>query len=88
LLDERVRDLKLRHIQCDEIWTFVEKKQHRVRVYDDNPHAGDQFLFVAMDTDTKLIASYALGKRTSELTHRFMQDLASRFCVAIASGER
>src|SRR5947207_6746296 len=27
LLDAEMRNLSLRHIQCDEIWTFVNKKQ-------------------------------------------------------------
>ena len=33
---------------------------------------------MAFDIDTKLIASYALGKRTIEVTAAFMLDLAGR----------
>src|SRR3954470_14766738 len=29
-LDSRLRGLKLRHIQADEIWTFVHTKQHNL----------------------------------------------------------
>src|SRR4051812_32870444 len=31
MLDERMVDLTLEHIQCDEIWTFCYKKQGRVK---------------------------------------------------------
>jgi len=36
---------------------------------------------VGFDTDTKLIAFYAIGKRSADLTHRFMVDLASRLVI-------
>jgi IS1 family transposase len=75
-LDAKLRRLKLRHVQADEIWTFCGKKQ--AQVMDGNPLVGDQFLYVAIDTDSKLIATYALGKRTSEVTNAFMADLADR----------
>jgi IS1 family transposase len=78
-LDARLRRLHLRHVQADEIWTFVQKKQHRLNGFERlNPTIGDQFLYVAFDTDTKLIATYAIGKRTSEVTNAFMADLADR----------
>jgi len=73
------RNLKLRHVQVDEIWTFVGCKQHNVnRALVRTPEMGDQFLYVAFDQDTKLIATYAIGKRTVETTQAFMYDLADR----------
>ena len=39
---------------------------------------GDQYLFVAQDQDSKLIVTYALGKRNSEVTDAFAADLAQR----------
>jgi hypothetical protein len=46
----------------DEIWAFVGKKEKRVRV-DDNPElGGDQYVFVAMDSETKLIPSFGIGQ--------------------------
>ena len=77
-LDAKLRGLKLRHVQADEIWTFVQKKQAMVRQGEYDGSVGDQFLYVAFDTDTKLIACYALGKRSSNVTNAFMLDLASR----------
>ena len=73
------RNLKLRHVQVDEIWTFVGCKQHNVnRALVRTPEMGDQFLYVAFDQDTKLIATFAIGKRNAEVTQAFMYDLADR----------
>ncbi len=78
LLDSRLRNLRCRYVQCDEIWTFVQKKQRRVRG-DANPYEiGDQWVFVAMDAETKLIASYFVGKRTMDSTRSFIGDLSRR----------
>ena len=78
-----MRNLTLRHLQLDEVWTFVLKKQGRVPVQESaNSLIDDQYLFVAIDEDTKLIPSYVLGKRTRQTTERFVQDLASRFVPA------
>jgi IS1 family transposase len=78
-LDERMKNLVLRHVQCDEIWTFVQKKQGRLQEAErDKDDVGDQYLFVALDQTTKLVPCFALGKRTMETTERFMLDLAGR----------
>ena len=78
-LNAWLRNLKLTHIQADEIWTFVGCKQHNVnKVLVRTPEMGDQFLYVAFDQDTKLIATYAIGKRTTEVAQAFMYDLADR----------
>jgi IS1 family transposase len=83
-LDNRLRGLKLRHIQSDEIWTFCRKRQAGLRGTEKfNPTIGDQFLYIAFDQSTKLIACYALGKRTSDVTNAFMDDLASRIVTDV-----
>ena len=76
-LDTRVRNLTCRRIQCDELWTFVQKKQRRLRK-DDPAEFGDQWIFVALDADTKLVASYVVGKRMATTTQRLIGDLAKR----------
>ena len=32
LLDENLRGLDLKHLECDEIWTFCKKKQNKLTV--------------------------------------------------------
>jgi len=77
LLDGSMRGLRCKFIQCDEIWTFVQKKQRRVR-QGDSPEFGDQWVFVAMDADTKLVPTYLVGKRTATSTFSFIKDLEGR----------
>jgi hypothetical protein len=52
VLNERMRGLKLKRLEFDEIWTFVQKKQKRVRPTDP-AEFGDQFVFVALDPESK-----------------------------------
>jgi IS1 family transposase len=80
LLDSEMRNLSLKHLQCDEIWTFCGKKQGKLdadekrMIFDQ----GDIYLWVAFDEQTKLIPTFILGKRTGDMARRFMVDLASR----------
>jgi IS1 family transposase len=74
-----MRGLKLRHIQVDEIWTFVLVKQaHIPEERADDDQIGDQYVFVALDEHTKLIPTFLVGKRTGANAERFMLDLADR----------
>ena len=45
LLDERMRELPCRRLQCDEIWTYVAKKARHVKP-DDPAEFGDQWVYV------------------------------------------
>jgi hypothetical protein len=67
-MDEEMRGLTLDHLEVDEIWTFVAKKQARVRVEDsDNPSIGDMYLWVALDQKTKLVPTFIIGKRSADM---------------------
>ena len=77
LMDSTMRNLTCRYIQCDEIWTFCFKKQKRVR-NDDPEEFGDQWVFAAIDADTKLIPCFAIGKRTKATTDTLIGDLSER----------
>jgi hypothetical protein len=76
-LQRGLSDLHVQHVECDEIWTFVRKKHRQLSETEKlNSEWGDRFLFLALDADSKLICTYALGKRDSETTERFVDDLA------------
>jgi IS1 family transposase len=77
IMDAHIRNIKSKFIQCDELWTFVMKKQRRVRK-DDPAEFGDQWVFVAIDADTKLIPSFTVGKRSVASTETFISDLSQR----------
>ena len=77
LMDARMRELRPRFLEVDEIWTYVQKKKARLRK-GDSPEWGDQWVFVAIDAYTKLIPAFFVGKRTLEHTTEFMWDLQAR----------
>jgi len=78
LLNERLRRIRSRRIEVDEIWTFVFKKQARLSKKDDESVMGDQYVFTAMDAETKLMISHRVGKRDAVTAYYLMQDLESR----------
>ena len=55
LLDAKMRDLECDHIQIDELWGFVGKKQKHIRLSEDPMQYGDTWTFCAIDSDTKLV---------------------------------
>jgi len=81
-LDRKMRNLDLNHLQCDEIWTFVLKKQGRLSVQEEaDSTIGDQYLWIGLDETTKLVPTFLIGKRTGENASVFMADLAERVNV-------
>ncbi|MDO9019609.1 MAG: IS1 family transposase [Deltaproteobacteria bacterium] len=78
LHDSIMRGLACERLECDEIWSFVQKKQRHVREDEDPRTVGDSWTFVAIDADTKLVPSYLVGKRTAADTSKFIADLKGR----------
>jgi IS1 family transposase len=79
-MDETLRNLPCKRIQCDEIWSFIAAKQKNVtaEMRAKNPAAGDVWTWTAIDADTKLCVSFAVGDRSAATAHPFIQDIASR----------
>lgn len=78
ILDSTMRGLTCKNVEVDEIWSFVGKKQRHVGLNDDPEKVGDFYTFVALDSDTKLIPAYRVGKRDLPNATAFIDDLASR----------
>lgn len=77
-MNETLQNLTCKHVQIDEIWAYVGKKQRHILRTDDIKNTGDMWTYVALDTDTKLVPSYLVGKRKAANTRKFMTDLSSR----------
>jgi IS1 family transposase len=78
LLNERMRRLPCRVCPDGRNLDLCGKKEKQVR-HDENPElVGDQYVFVAMDSETKLVPSFRIGKRNTANTWYFVQDLQSR----------
>jgi len=76
--DRTVRNVRVRQLQCDEIWCFVGAKAKNVSAEKKQQGWGDAWTWTAIDADTKLCVSYLIGGRDSGWAYEFMQDCASR----------
>jgi len=70
-------NLEIARIQVDEIHCFVQKRERRVSI-EESAEVGEQYTFIGMDADTKVVFSWHTGKRTTANTMEFMRDLYSR----------
>jgi len=79
-LDQQMRGLTLSHLQFDEQWTWVGRKQSRLTVTEKTERAdvGDVYIWTCIDQQTKLMPSFLIGKRSADSARRFMCDIASR----------
>jgi IS1 family transposase len=74
-----LRNLTCKRIQCDEIWQFCYAKEKNVPADKRGQFGfGDVWTWAAMDADTKLIVTWALGTRGAGTAFEFMHDLAGR----------
>jgi IS1 family transposase len=76
--NRNVRNLKVRRMQCDEIWCFVGAKKKNVTPEKKQEGWGDVWTWVGIDADTKLVISYLVGGRDGGWAHEFIDDCASR----------
>jgi IS1 family transposase len=74
IMSERIRNVSVRDVECDELWSFIGKKQKRVRP-DDDQNLGDAYTFVAIERNTKLVLNIAMGKRDQATTDVFIEGL-------------
>ncbi|MGD1045705.1 MAG: IS1 family transposase [Bacteroidota bacterium] len=82
ILDREIVNIQSRFVQCDEIWCYVSKKQKQCTEEEKRiGEVGDQYIFVAMDSDSKLIISHLIGKRTMENARSIMNDLNYRIPI-------
>lgn len=76
--DQRVRNVRVRRLQADEIWCFVGAKAKNVTAEKKLEGWGDVWTWTGLDADTKLCVSYLVGGRDGGWAKEFMQDCASR----------
>jgi hypothetical protein len=70
--DEHVRNVKARRVQCDEIWSFCQMKEKNVpKAQRGRFGIGDVYRWTGIDSDSKLIVSYLVGKRDSRYARVF-----------------
>lgn len=80
--DNAMRNLTIKKVQVDEIWSFIGTKQKNVTP-DDVDGSGDCYTFTAIDPETKLMPCWLVGTRSRQCAYDFIEDLASRLAVRV-----
>ncbi len=76
--DRALRELPCRELQCDELWSFVGKKNKRATEADKREGRGDAWIWTAIDAQLKIIPCWHVGSRDADAAFTFMEDLVSR----------
>jgi transposase-like protein/IS1 family transposase len=74
IMADKVRNVEVRDVECDEVWSFIGKKQKRVRP-EDNQNLGDCYVFVGIERHSKLVLNIAMGKRDQRTTDAFVEGI-------------
>jgi transposase-like protein/IS1 family transposase len=76
LMHERIQNVRVEHLELDEVWGYVGCHQKRVRYDDDAPELrGDQYTFIALEERTKMVMAWHLGKRNRANTDHFVEKI-------------
>jgi transposase-like protein/IS1 family transposase len=74
IMGAKIRNVEVRDVECDELFSFLYKKQKRVKAEDD-PSFGDAYVFVAIERHSKLVLNIAMGKRNQATTDAFVEGI-------------
>jgi IS1 family transposase len=77
MMDTKMRNLPCKRLEMDEIWGFVGKKDHNVKM-GDSMEIGSVWTFCAIDSDTKLVPAFMVGYRDPATAKAFVKDVAGR----------
>lgn len=76
LMGRLLVNIRVRDVECDEIWGFVRKKEGHKRPAEKNNDAiGDAYCFVAMERHSKVVLNFSLGRRNQATTDVFVEGL-------------
>src|SRR5271154_7303373 len=82
--DAKVRNVKARRVQVDEIWSFTAAKQKNVAAMKrPTDGAGDTWTWTAIEAQTKLLISHFVGGRDGDCAKWFMDDVAMRLTNSV-----
>ncbi len=77
--DRVLQNLSCKQIQADETWSFVgSKAANTSKEKRRTDEAGDAWLWIALDPQTKLVVTWLVSNRSGQAYLEFMDDLQSR----------
>jgi len=77
VLESKIQGVRANFVQADEAWSFVHTKEKRRRAGDPSEW-GDQYIWVALDSENKTIINYHVGKRDGQSAYEFIEGLRRR----------
>ncbi len=77
VLDSRVQHITHRYVQMDEMWGFIHTREPNLNEGDPDEW-GSTMIWLALDSETKLLISHHIGSRNGINAHAFVSDLRAR----------
>jgi IS1 family transposase len=74
VMADKIRNVEVRDLECDELWSYIGKKQKRVRP-EDSPLLGDCYVWVGIERHSKLVLNITMGKRDQATCDVFVEGL-------------
>jgi IS1 family transposase len=78
IMDSKFQGLGSKLIEVDEVWGFVGMKAKTAKRKSASADFGDVWTWVALDAETKLVPTFAVGGRDQVMADEFIEDLAAR----------
>jgi transposase-like protein/IS1 family transposase len=78
LLDEKIQAVPVKDVEADELWSYILCKQAtKERNKISNPDAGDAYCYIGLETNSKLVLAWHLGRRNTWDAHDFIVKLST-----------
>jgi IS1 family transposase len=82
--DKVMRNLNCKVLQVDEVWSFTYAKQKNVPEHlKGDPGVGDTWTWIAMDSKSKLVPCWHVGKRNATDAYLFINNLQPRLASRV-----
>lgn len=71
-----IQNVRVKFIEADEVWSFVQMKEKTKQAHQiENDKIGSAYTFTCIDSDTKLIVAWHLGRRTEKDAFMFIHKI-------------
>ena len=75
LLDAKVKNVEVKDVQLDEIWSFVGMKEEQRAARGKSPEFGDSWTFIGIERDTKLTLAHQVNQRDGQKCWAFLMKM-------------
>src|SRR5271157_304051 len=77
VLDAKVQNISPKFVQMDEMWGFIHTREPNLNEGDPDEW-GSTMVWLALDSETKLLITHHVGPRNGINAHKFVSDLRAR----------